>query len=379
MAQKMFVLPEKIRKTLERIVADMRVKEDVYGIGLFGSWSRGEASSSSDVDLIVFDKGNFSYEYLERIEAAGLFIDLDYVPKDWIHSRIPPEIDQKIYEMRILYDRDWSLANTKLFMAKSYGSLERVDIRTEAHLIDSDVYLSRATSAFSRDDFLSAHLFATTALEEILKVLLEIASTPFSNSHFVEALEFSANKLGLRQLFNDYLEITELGKVDGRDVKDKVKLFKTIWNEIYAFAVRSQQTIESSHFKIKKGLRYYLNPAFLQGTMIRTSFLIDSEKFAEASRYLKSILMAIIENYVWLKTSADGFPIDYTTLMRSFKNAEERNPRNYENTAEFLNLKEVDRAAAAEAIEKVKEIMVKIRKERKALIKNQSPDQRQKQ
>ena len=370
----MLVLPEKIRKTLEKIVKDMRVKEDVYGIGLFGSWSRGEATSSSDVDLLVLDKGNFSYEYLERIEAAGLFIDLDYVPKDWIHSQIPPEIDQKIYEMQILYDRDWSLANTKLLMARSYRSPERVDIRTEAHLINSDVYLSRATSAFSRDDFLSAHLFVAAALEDILKVLLEIASKPFSNSHFVEALEFSANKLGLRELFNDYLEIAGLDKVDGGVVEDKLKLFKTIWDEIYAVVMRGQQTLESSHFKIKTGLKYYLNPAFLQGTIIRISFLIDSGKFAEASRYLSSILMAIIENYVWMRTSADGFPIDYTTLMRSFKSAEERNPRNYGNVVGFLNLKEVDRAAAAKAIEKVREIMIKIRKERKVLIKNQNPD-----
>lgn len=58
--------------------------------------------------------------------------------------------------------------------------------------------------------------------------------------------------------------------------------------------------------------------------------------------------------------------------MRSFKSVEERNPNNHENTAEFLKLKEVDRAAAVEAEEKVKEIVVKIRNDRRVLIKNQS-------
>ena len=94
---------------------------------------------------------------------------------------------------------------------------------------------------------------------------------------------------------------------------------------------------------------------------------------------MKSTLMAIIENYVLLKTSADGSPTDYTTLMCSFKSVEERKPKNYENTVELLNLKEVDRAAAVEAKEKVKETVVKIRKERRALIKNQSLSSRQKQ
>ena len=82
-------LPEKVRRTLEKVVAKMRVTENVYGIGLFGSWSRGDATTSSDVDLLILDKGNFNYEYVERIEIGGLLIDLDHVPKRWIHGLIP--------------------------------------------------------------------------------------------------------------------------------------------------------------------------------------------------------------------------------------------------------------------------------------------------
>ena len=164
----MIKLPEKIRRNLEKIVKEMRIKEDVYGVGLFASWSRGDATKSSDVDLLVLDKGNFNHEFVERIEINGLLIDLDHIPKAWIHGQIPSELDQKLYEMQILYDRDWSLTNTKLLMAKSYGSPERVDIRAEGHVVESDIYLSRATSAFSRKDFQSAQLFAAIALEKVL-------------------------------------------------------------------------------------------------------------------------------------------------------------------------------------------------------------------
>ena len=257
-------LPEKVRRTLEKVVAEMRVTENVYGIGLFGSWSRGDATTSSDVDLLILDKGNFNYEYVERIEIGGLLIDLDHVPKRWIHGLIPPEIDQKLYEMQILYDRDWSLNNTKLLMVKSYGSPERVDNRTETHVIESDIYLSRATSAFSREDFRSAYLFVTVALENILKVLVEIALEPFSNSRFVEKFEVSAEKMGMRDMFNEYLEITGLNKTDNVTAKDKLKLFKVIWDEMKATTEQNLQTLESSHFKVKTKLNYYLNPAFLQ-------------------------------------------------------------------------------------------------------------------
>jgi len=366
----MIKLPEKIRRTLEKNVKKMRVKENIYGIGLFGSWSRSDATKSSDIDLFILDKNNFNHEYVERIVTGGLFIDLDHVPKRWIHGPIPPEIDQKLYEMQILYDRDWSLTNTKLLMAKSYSSPERVNIRTEAHIIESDIYLSRATSAFSREDFRSAQLFATVALENILKIPIEIALEPFSNSRFMEKLKDSATKLGMQDLFNKYVEITELNKADNTSVKDKLKLFKIIWDETNATTKQNLQALEASHFKVKTKLKYCLNPAFLQGTVMRTKSLIDSEKIIEASHYLNNILLNLIENYIWLKSSINQVKIDYTTLTRSLQSLEEKNPENYKHIIKFLNLSDTDKTNAANTIKKTRELILKIRKERKVLIKN---------
>ncbi len=363
-------LPEKIRRTLEKLVAEMRIKESVYGIGLFGSWSRGDATASSDVDLMILDKEDFNYEYVERIEVNGLLIDLDHIPKRWISGPIPPEIDQKLYEMQILYDRDWSMHNTKLLMAKSYTSPERVDIRTETHIIDSDIYLSRATSAFSREDFQSAYLFASVALKSILKVLVEVALEPLSNSRFLEKLEVSATKLTMRNLYDKYLEVARLNKVDGVSVKEKLRLFRLIWDEMKATITHNAQALESSHFKVKTKLNYCLSPAFLQGIVIRTNFMVESEKVAEAMHYLNSVFLDILENYVWLKSSIDKTKIDYTTLMRSLESLEEKNPKNYSCIVKFLGLNDVTKPNASNAIDNAREVMFRIRKERKVLIKN---------
>jgi predicted nucleotidyltransferase len=363
-------LPEKIRKTLEKVVAEMRAAENVYGIGLFGSWSRNDATTSSDVDLLILDQGSFSYEYVERIVVGGLLIDLDHVPKRWIHGPIPPELDQKLYEMQILYDRDWSLNDTKILMAKSYCSPERVDIRTETHVIDSDIYLSRATSAFSREDFRSAYFFATVALENILRVLVEIASEPFSNSRFIERLEASAAKLGMRDLFNEYLEVAELDEADDASARDKLRFFRIVWDEMKVTAKQGAQVLESSHFKVKTKLNYYLDPAFLQGVAVRTNFIVDSGKVVEACHYLNSVFLDIVENYVWLKSSIDKMKIDYTTLIRSLESLEEKNPKNYGYILKFLNLSSVTKPDAAGVIEKSREIILEVRKARKVLIKN---------
>jgi predicted nucleotidyltransferase len=368
----MIMLPEKMRRMLEKLVNELKCRVNVYGVGLFGSWSRGDATESSDVDLFILSRNDFNYEYVERLVSSGFLVDMNFVPRKWLHDMIPPEIDQKLYEMQILYDRDWLLTNTKLLMAKSYASPERIDIRTEAHLLDSDIYLSRATSAFSREDYQSAQIFAITALDDILEILSEIAMEPFSNSHFIERMEHATAKLEMPDLFGKYLDTSKLNDINDSRIRDKLELFKTIWKEISITTKSNVQKPRPIHFKVKAKLDYYLNPAFLQGVIMRTSFLIDSEKIIEASHYLTKIFLDIAENYAWLRFSSSGVRINWAILMRLLRRLEEKNPKNYDRMVNFLNLNDIGKAEASDTINKTRETVLKIRKDRKVLIKNYS-------
>lgn len=365
----MMRLPEKIRRILEKTVKEMMLREDVYGLGLFGSWSRGDATPTSDIDLLVVAKGNFPHEYVERTTANGLMIDFEFIPKKWIQGPMPPELDQKIYEAQIFYDRDWSLTNTKLLMAKSYGSPERVEMRTKTHIIEADIHLSRATSAFSKEDYMSAQLFATVATENILRIPLEIAHEPFSNSHFIEKTENATKKLGIIEFFNDYLQMTRLNRTDKASAEEKTKLFKKLWDEINFTVKQKTQILEKMHFKVKTSLKYYFNPAFLQGAILRTTSIIEAKKFAEATHYLNSIFINMLESYIWLKAAIEKQKIDTTSLIHSIENLEKANPKNYKNIVKFLELHSSEKDKAAETIEKAKRNILKLRRERKHLIK----------
>lgn len=365
----MMRLPEKIRRGLEKTVKEMMLREDVYGIGLFGSWSRGDATPTSDIDLLIIVKSNLPHEYVERTTVNGVMIDFEFIPKKWIQGPMPTELDQKLYEVQIFYDRDWSLTNTKLLMVKSYSSPERVDMRTRAHIIEADIYLSRATSAFSKEDYMSAQLFATVATEKILRIPLEIAHEPFSNSHFIEKLENATKKLGIIEFFNDYLEMARLNIADKVSAEERMKLFKKLWDEMNFTLKQKTQILEKMHFKVKTSLKYYFNPAFLQGAILRTASIIEGKKFAEATHYLNSMFMNMLESYVWLKATAEKQKIDLTSLIRSVENFEKANPKNYKNIVKFLELHSSEKDKAAEAIEKAKGSIVKLRRERKRLIK----------
>ena len=127
----MIRLPEKIRNRLDKLIKNLKTRETIFSISLFGSWSRGDAEPSSDVDLLIADNQIFDNEYTERIEQNGILIDLNYVPQKWITGSVPPEIDQKIYEAYVLYDKEWTITNTKEQMMSSYYSPERLKIRAE--------------------------------------------------------------------------------------------------------------------------------------------------------------------------------------------------------------------------------------------------------
>lgn len=62
----MMRLPEKIRRGLEKTVREMMLREDVYGIGSFGSWRRGDAAPTSDIDLLIIVKSNLPHQYVEN-------------------------------------------------------------------------------------------------------------------------------------------------------------------------------------------------------------------------------------------------------------------------------------------------------------------------
>ena len=363
-------LPEKIRWTLNKIVRKMRTEKNVYGIGLFGSWSRGDAAATSDVDLLVLDANNLNCEYTERKEVNGLLIDLNHVPKKWLAGIMPPELDQKINELQIFYDRDWKLSNTKKWVSKVYRTPNRIAIRTEAHVVEADIYLSRATSAFARNDFQSAQLYTATALENILKILLEVTNSPFSNSRFISNLQKSAEKLQMQHVFEEYLNISRLTNTTREENERKLKLFKHVWDETF-FEVKNVKK-EKIHFQVRKNLEYYMNPLFLQGIIMRTKTLIAEAPPAEPARYMQNTLITIMENYAWTKTETQNTKLDLTTLIRALKTTQQ--PKIHEETTQILGIQEEDMEKTQKNMEKTKQIIKKLRKERKQMIKTQNPE-----
>lgn len=359
-------LPEKIRRPLDKIVKNLQPRENISSISLFGSWSRGDADpSSSDVDLLIVDDQPFDYEYMERIEQNGTLIDLDHIPLKWITETAPPEIDQKIHESYILYDREWKLANVKEHMMNSYYTPDRYKIRTETYLLDADIYLSRATSAHARGDQESAQLFATISAQEILKTVIEAAKLPLISSRFLETLKKATEQLDESTSFSNYLTIAELENPDSLHVDERLSHFKQVWDEVSVFTKAKVSLLNSIHFNVKTKLNYYTTPAFLQGIILRSQALLNEAVPQEAANYLRNTLTDLIENYAWMKATEQNTRLDYTTLLRFLKGLKQNPSTIHKNAAAALGIENTAEKKAKQTITTAKQVITKVRQKRK--------------
>jgi len=364
----MIQLPEKTRKSLDRLVKNLKTRDSVSSISLFGSWSRGDAAPSSDVDLLISDGGNFNYEYVERLEQNGTLIDLNFVPQKWITGPVPSEIDQKIYEAYILYDRDWALTNTKEHMTKSYYTPERLGIRAESYVVDADIYLSRATSAQARGDIESAKVFATISAQAILKIIIEACKQPISSSRYIETLRRAAEQLSKTSLFANYLSIASLDSLDEKTVEERLGSFKAVWDEISSFTKINAPLLNSVHFKIRTKLNYYTAPAFLQGMILRSQALINEGAYQETAHYILNVLVDMLENYAWLKAAEQNIRLDYTTLFRSLKGFKQKPSTIHKNATKALGIESLDEKHVEKTVALAKQVVLEVRGQRKALL-----------
>jgi len=363
-------LSERIRSALERLVRDLSQRETISGVGLFGSRSRGDAVVESDVDLLVVERQSTSHERVERLELDDLLVDLDYVPRRWVSVSLPPEIDQKLFEVLVLYDRDWSLTSAKDWMYRSYRKPDRVNIRSEMYLVDADIYLSRASSALACNDSHSAVVFASVGLESILKIVVEAGLLPFSLSRFMHVVDESTKKLSCRQFFDAFVDVSRLASVSQRDVERSLGLFKTVWDDVTFHLQEQASMLDSLHFRVRSQLNYYANPSFLRGMLARSQGMVDSGDYVEACHYVRRVLIDFLENYAWFAATLEGVRLDYTRLFKSLKTFKETPSRLHENAVAAFGVQNLTQKEAEESVKLAKEAILKVRKLRNELLQN---------
>lgn len=359
------MLPEKLSGVLGGFVEDLKDREVVLGFGLFGSWSRGDASPSSDVDLLVVENRDYDYEYTERLEVSGYLLDLNYISRHWI-AKMPPEIDQRLYELRVLFDRDGSLTRAKNLMSRVYWKPERIELRTESHLFEADSYLSRARQAFNRGDYRSVKVNAVRSFWSIMKILMEAGRKLILSSSFIRNLEVACKSLDMYALYKSYLETAGFDRLSKGDVKAMLDSLSSAWEGIIRF-VSSVPLPKDVHPKFSAKLAYYGRDLFLRGLKVRAGELMDISP-TESANYIFHTLVDALESYVYVVSVIEGVRFDYATIVRHLSELKKSPSEVYYGVIRALRIEDVSSSEAENALKTVAEAALNVRQKRKELI-----------
>ncbi len=364
----MSFLPQSARPIIPKIVRELSAQSNVSSVGVFGSWTRGDAIPESDLDVLIVDKRNINNEFTERVESDSLLIDFNYVPRSWIAGRLPPKIDQKLFEVHILYDADWRLTNAKDWMLKTYRNPGRVNIRTENRLVNSDIFISRAASGYTRRDHESAYIYAMLALEAAADIVIDIIGLPISTRHFIKNFKEAATKAGMRELYTGYLKIANLEVARKEDALREFQIFKTCWSELSHITKKYSQAMSGLHFETKAKIDYYSSPLLYKGVTDIAKAIIELGSSSEAIHYLLANLVEVLECYAWVASAREKLRPDYSMLMRSIRGVSEKPPTIYESAVKAFKLQELTPNETEETLNFAKDLIISIRRNRKNLI-----------
>lgn len=363
----MAVFLKRIYPTIEKFVEDLALRTNVTSVGLFGSWARYEASVVSDVDLLVVDGSDVEFEFRELEEYEGLLMDINRIPWSWVGEVVLPDIDHRLHETIILHDPSGVLKRARGFVEDCYRTRGRVEVRTEGYLTDADMYLSRASSAYTRRDMETASLFADLSLTPIAQILMDVAGVPITRGAFIWNLRRAGEKLRMMEVYRRFVNMVRLSGLERGDVSRSLSRLDDAWHRISDFVVDSGDVVDGLHDRLRREIMYLTDPAMIGCILGRTREMLEGNNLVEAAMYMRGWLLPLLEDYAWLISARRGDKFDYTSLFRTMREYEGASEI-HDGAVEVFNLGGVEEGAIRRAIDEARTFSADVRLARRGLI-----------
>ncbi len=217
-----------MNESTQKFVAELKIRPDVLGLIMFGSWARGNNRIDSDVDLVVIltegyrrtveykdgqvfeiiyttEKGAFDYWESHKDDAAGL----------WAVARI-------------LFDKDGTIERLKTSIAKilSVGKEPIDEFQLGQFRFDAEDILKYVENILVSDPT-SANLILTNKVFTLTELFFDIRQiwTPAPKQRLAEIKKISPE---FYMLLNEFYK-------QHNDMKDKLEVVKKIITIVFSF------------------------------------------------------------------------------------------------------------------------------------------------
>ena len=357
---------EGVDSTVRLLVDELAGNGSVAAVGLFGSWSR--YGGSGAVDLLVVDRSGVDFEYREFLVRDEVGLDLDWIPWGWVGEVVSPEVDQRLRESVILYDPDGLLERARGFVSRNFRKPGRVEVRTEGYLTMAEMYLSRASSAYTRGDLGTAVLYADTSLMPLGYTLMDVAGIPITRGSFVWGLRRAGERLRRLDLYREILVGARLSKLSARGVRDLRGLFSGIWRGVVEFFMENWFVVEGLHDRLRRDISYLSDTALRGMVLARVDEMVGGHALVEATVYMRSWLLPLLEGYAWVVAVRRGDKFDYPSLLRVVGGSGEGNGV-LDGSLLVLGLDSLEEVEVGRGIDGVRSLIERVRGDRRGLIR----------
>ena len=333
-------LPEGMGDAFKEFMDDLTKQGIVASVGLYGSWCRGVATPSSDVDLLVLDMRNLEYEYGEFVDYEGLRMDVRRVPVGWVDRVVNPTIDHEVMESTTLYDPQNILMRGKEWLSNVYWRPSRIRIRAEEELSGLNRYVSRASSSVEYEDLESAVMYVRLSVEAVARAVCELARMPPWNTSLISRFYRSCYELGVEKLYDVCMELAALKDVNRRRANEALKLFREAWELFSGYVEENRETVESMDRRVRAAVEYASSSCFGEGSALRAGEMIQVEEYEEAVYYLMRNTAKVVEAHAWIASEKLGVALNYPHIMTVLRNSGPEFETLYENALKIFSAEE---------------------------------------
>lgn len=228
---------KQLQQVAEKEVVRLAEQERVIAVGITGSLARKDVWERSDLDLVAVLDDEKDVFYVDFNDKPSVPIDIAFISK----GLLTRHYHAFLYGCEITYDPTGILSKAVRNANRMFYSDAEVKQRIRKYKTAAEKNLNKAIEAIRRDDAPSSVLHSRNAVFDVSSILMEKSRCLTSHHHGVGKREEAFKKLGLEELYGNFLSTIRLDKIDAEGAKTYIPLLRRLYDVSYPFFYRLRE------------------------------------------------------------------------------------------------------------------------------------------
>ena len=227
MTERLKRLEEVAETEVERLIG----QPGVMAVGITGSLARGDVWERSDLDLVAVLDQEEDVFYVDFNDKPSVPIDIAFVSKALLRHQYHPFL----YSCKVVYDPTGVLSEATRTANEMFYSDAEVQRRLREYKSSAEKNLKRATEALRKYDVPSSVLHSRKSIFDISSILMEKSRCLTSHHHRVGKCKEAFKKLGLKELYREFLSAIRLDSIGEKEAQRHIPLLRKLYDISYPF------------------------------------------------------------------------------------------------------------------------------------------------